>query len=284
MTLHAALAAAATLVSFAFALSTFERWLRARKPHEAAWTASLLLFAAGSAALWVAAAGGWSAWSFRAFYLFGAIINVPFLAVGTVYLLTSRRVADRAALGVVVASAFAAGVVVVAPLGPLGDAAIPQGSKVFGGLPRALAGVGSGGAAVVIVVGAVVSAWRLLRVRRAGGFADRRGGITPGRLAAANLVIAVGTLVLGAGGLFNSVLDQMDGFSVSLVLGVVLLFGGFLLTNPPSVGEGEGSAEGPAQDLPAHTLGEAVDDHDLVRALVAGEPLGAPGDDPLLLE
>ena len=87
MSLHVALAAAATLLSMAFAMSTFERWLRSHRRHEAAWTVSLLFFAAGSASLWVGAAIGWGEWSFKAFYVFGAILNVPFLALGTVELL-----------------------------------------------------------------------------------------------------------------------------------------------------------------------------------------------------
>ena len=47
MTLDAALAAAATLVSVAFGLSTLDRWLRRRRPHELAWTVALGLFALG---------------------------------------------------------------------------------------------------------------------------------------------------------------------------------------------------------------------------------------------
>jgi hypothetical protein len=45
----------------------------------------------------------------------------------------------------------------------------------------------------------------------------------------ANLLIAAGTLVLGAGGLFNSVLDAMTAFAVTLLVGITLLFAGFLL-------------------------------------------------------
>jgi hypothetical protein len=52
-------------------------------------------------------------------------------------------------------------------------------------------------------------------------------------LAGANALIALGTLILGAGGLLNSVLDEMDGFAVSLVIGITVLFAGFLLTNAP---------------------------------------------------
>jgi hypothetical protein len=52
------------------------------------------------------------------------------------------------------------------------------------------------------------------------------------RLAVANGLIAVGTLILGAGGILNSVVDEMDGFAISLVVGISVIFGGFLLTTP----------------------------------------------------
>src|SRR5688500_20207433 len=97
MSSHLALAAAATLLALAFALCTLERWLDRRKSHEAAWTAALFLFSAASAALWAGAAFGWKGRWFRLFYLFGAIGNVPYLAVGTVYLRPDRRLAPRGA-------------------------------------------------------------------------------------------------------------------------------------------------------------------------------------------
>jgi len=52
-------------------------------------------------------------------------------------------------------------------------------------------------------------------------------------LAGANVLIAIGTVILGAGGILNSVLDEMDGFAVSLVVGITVIFAGFLLTNVP---------------------------------------------------
>ena len=47
--------------------------------------------------------------------------------------------------------------------------------------------------------------------------------------------IAVGTVVLSASGLLNSVLDEMDAFAATLVVGIALLFTGFLVTTsaPP---------------------------------------------------
>jgi hypothetical protein len=222
MSTHLALATAAALLALAFAMCTLERWLDRRKPHEAAWTTALFLFAAASTALWAGAAFGWNGLWFRLFYLFGAIVNVPYLALGTVYLLADRRVAQRVAIGVHAFAAFSAGVLAVAPLtGTIHGATLPQGSDVFGPVPRILAAFGSGIAALVIVAGAVWSAIRLARRR------------STRRLAFANALIAVGTLILGAGGILNSVLNEMDGFAVSLVAGITVIFAGFLLTNAP---------------------------------------------------
>ncbi len=212
--LHTALASAAALVALAFALSTFERWLVGRRPHELAWSVSLAMFSLASGALAAGAALGWSGVTFRLFYLFGAIANVPVLALGTVYLLGRRRTADACAVAVVVLCAFAAGVVAVAPFtAPLPRHELARGSEVFGALPRILAAAASGVGALVVVAGAV---WSAARVRTA-------------RLVVANVLIALGTVVTGTSGLLNSVLDEMDGFAVTLVAGISLIFAGFLV-------------------------------------------------------
>ena len=107
----------------------------------------------------------------------------------------------------------------VAPAHPITDAAaLPQGSSVFEALPRVLAAVASGGGALVVLGGAV---WSAIRQRR-------------GRLLWANVVIAAGTLVLGASGLLNSVLGQMEAFAVTLAVGVSILYAGFLLAVTPA--------------------------------------------------
>src|SRR5947208_7788001 len=145
MTTQMALGAAATLVALAFTLSTFERWLAKRRRHELAWTVALAMFTLGSAALWYGAAAGWGGPAFRVFYLFGAILNVPFLALGTVYLLGGVRRGDAWAAAIALSGAFAAGVISVAPLrAAVPTDRLPQGSEVFGPLPRVLAGVASG--------------------------------------------------------------------------------------------------------------------------------------------
>src|SRR3954447_26229871 len=120
-------------------MSTFERWLARRRRHELAWAIALALFAAGAPCLWGGASSGWTLLVFLAFSLFGAVINVAVLALGTVYLLAGRRTGDRAAMFVGAFAAFAAGVIVSAPAHAITNpGALPQGSDVFEALPRVL--------------------------------------------------------------------------------------------------------------------------------------------------
>jgi len=194
-----AVSVSAALVALAFACSTFERWLARRRRHELAWSGALALFVVAATALAVGAGLGWTGPTFRVFYLFGAILDVPFLALGTVYLLAGRHTGDRHTL--------------------------VQGSHVFGALPRVLAGVASGVGATFIVLGA---AWSIVRQRRA-------------RAVVSNGLIIAGTLVLGASGLFNSVLDAMTAFAVALMVGIALVFAGFLVATaatPPAASGG----------------------------------------------
>jgi hypothetical protein len=211
---HTALAAAAGLVALAFACSTFERWLARRRRHELAWSLALAFFSVAAFALAAGAALGWSEAAFKVFYLFGAIVNVPFLALGTVYLLGGQRRGDQVGAVVALLAAFAAGVVLMSPLtGPLPVDELAQGSDVFGPAPRILAAVASSVGALTIFVGAAFSAFRYRR----------------GRMLWSNVLIAAGTVVLSSSGLLNSVLDEMDGFAVTLVVGISVIFAGFLV-------------------------------------------------------
>src|SRR3954471_5060110 len=110
----AGLAFVATAVATLFAEATFKRWRQGRRPHEGAWTFALVLFALASAALATGASTGWDRGVFRVFYLFGAVLNVPWLALGTVYLLLGERAGRRLRAGLVFVSDLAAGVLLTA--------------------------------------------------------------------------------------------------------------------------------------------------------------------------
>jgi hypothetical protein len=216
-----ALAFVATAVSSLFAQNMLVRFTRTRRPQYRAWAIALAMFAVASAVLATRASAGWDNGSFRVFYLLGAVVNVPWLALGTVFLLARERVARTSQWVVALFSMFAAGVILSAPMKTVQGTAIPVGKDVFGALPRVLAAVGSGVAATVIFVGAAVSAARFARHRTTDGR----------RLAAANALIALGTLVLASGGLLQGIVGHDEAFAWSLAIGVSVIYGGFALAS-----------------------------------------------------
>jgi hypothetical protein len=216
------LAFVAVVVSSLFAQSMLVRFTAEHRPQHRAWAIALAMFALASAALATGTSTGWDNGTFRVFYLLGAVLNVPWLAMGTIFLLASPTVARRVHWGLVLFSGFAAGVLLSCPMEPVHGTSIPVGKDVFGALPRILAAVGSGVAAVVILAGALVSAWRFLRNP---GLPDH------GRLAGANALIALGTLVLSSGGLVQGVVGHDEAFALSLAVGISVVYSGFVLAS-----------------------------------------------------
>ena len=237
VTLNTALAAGSGVVSLAFGLGTLDRWLRRRRPHELAWTVAMGLFFVAAMSLWWAEARGWSTVSFRMFFAFGAVINVPWLGLGTVYLLAGRRAGDITMRTLLVFSGFALGVVFTAPLhGTIDPHVMPTGKEHFDALPRILAAVGSAVPAVVIFAGAAWSAWRVLRGAAPAVTASAtRNVFSPRRLALGNVLIAVGATILSASGTFSGRLGADRSFAITLALGISVLFAGFLVASNATV-------------------------------------------------
>ncbi|MCP5026846.1 MAG: hypothetical protein GY929_11245 [Actinomycetia bacterium] len=247
-----ALAAGTTLMAVAFFLSIFDRWLDRGRPPEGAWAVSLALFSLGALSLWGGAAFGWDGAWFRGFYLTGAILNVPFLALGTLLLLRPGPVSWRIGQVLVALAAFATGVLVSTPLdGTIDPDTLPQGSDVFGALPRVMAAVASGGGALVVFGGAAWSAATLVRTGRRSSAAEE-GPTGAHRAAGGNALIALGAVVLSTSGLLNSVLGEMDGFAVTLAIGITILFAGFLVSTSGSTPR-PGGVSGRLMDLIADT-------------------------------
>jgi len=239
----AGLAFLATAIATVFAQATGVRWSRSKAPHQGAWTIALALFALASAALATGAGTEWDKGTFRVFYLLGAIVNVPWLALGTVYLLFGRAIGNRVRAVLLVYSGMALGVMLAAPIhgtiNPTGG--IPVGKDHFGVLPRVLAGAGSGLGAIVVFGGAVWSAIRFARTHRPG----------TGPLAAGNGLIALGTLVLSSGGLLQGVIGQDESFVISLALGIAVIYAGFVVAS----GRAERSANARRTTFPARVRG-----------------------------
>ena len=202
------------VVSAVFAGVLALRYARRRRPHQLVWTIGLAMFTLAAAAGVLARSGGATEAEYRLFYLFGAILNVAWLALGTTYLLAPR--AARWALWGLLAFTALASVAVFAS--PVDLSAAADTGKGFdrAPLPRILAGLGSGLGSLVLVAGALWSAWRFLRARHEG------------RRALANVIIAAGVLVAAAGGTaaFTGASGVVEWTNLA---GVSLIFVGFLL-------------------------------------------------------
>lgn len=233
VTLNTALAAASALIAVAFGLSTWDRWLRRHRPHELAWTIAMALFALAAFSLWWGEARGWSEPSFRIFFLLGAVLNVPWLALGTIFLLAGPRAGRVTTRILLVFSGFSAGVILTAPMhGTISPNELPKGSELFDPLPRILAAVGSAIPATIIFVGALWSAYRVLRGANPTLTATATRNVSsPRMLALGNIFIALGAATLSASGTFTGRLGADTAFAVTLMAGISILFVGFLVAS-----------------------------------------------------
>ena len=219
---------AAALVSGYFSWLLGVQFSSRRRPNVLAWAIALGMFSLASAAAAFGGVVGWSPITFRTYYLFGAVLNVPALALGTLYLLAPRRFAHGAALFLIVCSVAAAFIVFNAELtmGGLETGGIPRGSEVLSEEVRLLSRYFSIIGFLVVVGGALWSAVRLVRLHQPN----------LKRLAVANLLIALGTTVVALASEMariatGSVEDLV--FAVGLFVGVSVMFLGFLKTRPP---------------------------------------------------
>ena len=212
------LPAITAIVAAAFAVVVLRQYAGHHKTYQLMWVIGFVMFAIAAFAGFLARSGATDA-EYRVFYLFGAILNVAWLSLGTLYLLVRRRWANLALGFVVVLSAIATYAVINSPVDV---AAAATSGKGFADswLPRVLAGVGSGVGTVVLVGGALWSAWIFLRKRHNG------------RRALANVIIAVGVSIVALGGTATFTGADLFGLPVLEVgnlVGLSVIFAGFLL-------------------------------------------------------
>lgn len=201
-------------VSGAFAAAVLLKYLRSRRAALGVWAIGLVLFAIAALAGALARTTAATETEYRVFYLLGGILNVSWLALGTALLLVPRVARAGTAL-VVLLSAVAAYAVLATPV----DLRVALDSgRGFpdGSLPRVLAAIGSGAGSLVLIGGAIWSAWVFLAKRR------------DGRRALSNAIIAVGVLIVAAGG--TATFTGASGIlELTNLAGVSVMFVGFLL-------------------------------------------------------
>jgi hypothetical protein len=211
-----------TIVGAAFSIVLLNRYLtKRRRVHELIWGIAFMLFAiaAGSEA-YSDIVGAWTPLTAQLFYLFGAILNVGFLGIGSVYLLYSRRVANISLAIMIVFSVVSAVVVFTAPI----DATLlnkDTGYQAVVGVsnvPRYLAGISNAIGSILLIGGAF---WSGIAFRNKPAMRHRMIGV---------FLIAGGALVVASGGTFVGLTGLKDFVyhSSGILLGVIIMFAGYL--------------------------------------------------------
>ena len=212
-----------TLVTFAFVVAVFRRYLLRRGPHLLMWTIGLLWYGLGTLAE-VILGLTFSGLVLKLWYLSGAMLTAAWLGQGTVHLLIRRRGVAWTLTGILTAvSLLAATLILLAPLTP-GAASYSvtqaissqyKGILTRGGLTIALTILLNLYGTIMLVGGAIYSAYIFWRKRV---LFNRMIG---------NVLIAAGALAPAMAGSFVK-LGLADVLYLSELVGVILMYIGFL--------------------------------------------------------
>lgn len=211
----------ATLVSLAFAGALFVQYARRKRFHQLVWGIALTQFGIASIAVAAGLSSGWDPTAYKIYWLFGAMLNVPWLALGSVSLLGKRALTAVATVAVIVGTAWGLWKVVSATPVIADPDLLPRGKDAWVGHPdvRSLASYYSYPAYAAVVA---IAAWT----------SRRRKGLRPARdRVRGNWLIAAGVTIVAIGGTALARLASGSVFSVSLALGVVVMYAGFLLAS-----------------------------------------------------
>src|SRR5918995_1732571 len=220
--MHWLLPGVAAAASAAFAAAVLRQYAARGRPHQLAWGIALSMFAVVSLALTAGVVAGWTPFSFKLYYLFGAILNVPWLALGTVELLagpSTRRVYVAGLAAFTVLSVVLVALARVAPA-DLSGRLLPEGKEFLPVAVRVLAVLGNTVGTLVVVGGAVASG---LAMRSRRELRPRFEG---------TLLIALGVLLAASGGVF-AFLASSDKLALGLALGASVMYLGFRRASAP---------------------------------------------------
>lgn len=218
--MNAAASLAAGVVATLFCVDLVRRYRASPSPHTAAYATGIGFFALATWALFVGTATGWTSASYRTFFLFGAIVNIPVLALGSMFLVVGRRAGHAMLLLMFPFFAISIPTTLAQPFdaGVLPPGGVPSGRDLWVDMfgPRLWAAIGGGMGATIIILAALVSLVRFFRRNP--------------RLVWGNLAIVAGTLAASTGGTILALgLDW--GFSASLLVAVTLIWAGYRIAS-----------------------------------------------------
>jgi 2'-deoxynucleoside 5'-phosphate N-hydrolase len=217
--INSVLAVLAGIAATGFTFDLARDAVRRPRPHVLAYTAGMAAFAIATWALAFGVLTGWSSASYRVFFLFGTVINVLLLAVGSMFLVVGRRSGHAFFLFTGAIAAMATTLITTVPfVEELPDSGIPADmwgpDIVFG--PKLFAVIGGVVGGTTIVILGLVSLVRFWRKNP--------------RIVVGNALIVGGTLAASVGGTQLGFLDETATFDLSLMLAALLIWAGYRVT------------------------------------------------------
>jgi hypothetical protein len=208
-----ALGLLAALAATVFAGDLWVSYRRRPRPHIAAYGAGMTMFAVATWAFFLGLTIGWTGPVYRTFYLFGAVLNIPFLALGSMFLVVGKRSGHVMAIALGAFVAISTTLTATIPFAkPLPETGVPHDVFATGFGPRLFAIIGGAMGATILIILAVVSIFRFWSKNR--------------RIVWGNLLIVAGTFAAASGGT-GLALGESSAFAISLLVAVTLIWAGY---------------------------------------------------------
>ena len=212
--MYIALPLVSSIISLIFALSLLDQFFARRKPYQLIWTVGLLMYFISTGTEFWIEAWGLNEVAYRLWYLVGAMFVAAYLGMGTLYLLTPRRVAHIILVVLLLSSLYAVFRVLTAStdlssLHNLSGQAMPQGVRLMTPFFNTFG-------TVALVGGAIYSALIYWRRR-----------IMPYQMIS-NILIALGAILPAFGGTLMRFGGSLSVFYLLELFGIMIIFTGFL--------------------------------------------------------
>jgi len=211
--MDSALALLAALAATFFAADLWLDYRRRPRPHIAAFATGMSMFAIATWAFFLGVTVGWTGPLYRTFYLFGAILNIPFLALGSMFLVVGRRSGHVMAIALGALAAISTTLTATVPFAnPLPETGVPHDVFASGFGPRLFAIIGGATGSTMLIALALISVFRFWKKNR--------------NIVWGNLLIVAGTLAAASGGT-GLALGESSAFALSLLAAVTLIWAGY---------------------------------------------------------
>jgi hypothetical protein len=207
------LAGAAAIAATFFSADLWRDYRRRPRPHIAAYGLGMTMFALATWSLFLGLTFEWTGTAYRTFFLFGAVLNIPLLALGSMFLVGGKRSGHIMTIAIGAFAAISTTLTLTVPFErDLPSSGVPHDMFASGFGPRLFAAIGGGMGATILIVLAFVSLARFWKKNR--------------EIVWGNSLILGGTFAAAWGGT-RLALGQDDVFAFSLLAAVSLIWGGY---------------------------------------------------------